>query len=218
MTLTTPMKVILAIVLIGVIALGFWLLDWQKKVNDRQQLDQQIISKQQDYERIKEETRSLTALVQQNEQLQKEYQAVVQGRFRSNVAEAPEAFVPDFITKLETLVAQVSSEKNDDVEVNTISPGGAVTGPDPNKKKDEVPSIVQTTLERFPKRKFQLTMKARYDTVIYFLDKLGNLALDRLVTVDHLQLAPAGDAAKLAHPQLTVTLPLTAYLKTNGGQ
>jgi Tfp pilus assembly protein PilO len=213
------MKVILAIVLIGVIALGFWLLDWQKKINDRQQLDQQIISKQQDYERIKEETRSLTALVQQNEMLNKEYQAVVQGRFKSDKAEAPEAFVPDFIVKLEALVAQVAQEKSDSgLEINAISPGGATTGADPNKqaKKDEVPSIVQTTLERFPKRKFQLTMHARYDTVIYFLDKLGNLALDRLVTLDHITLAPLGE--KDAHPELTVTLPLTAYLKTSGGQ
>jgi len=212
------MKVILAIVLIGVIALGFWLLDWQKKINDRQQLDQQIISKQQDYERIKEETRSLTALVQQNEMLNKEYQAVVQGRFKSDKPEAPEAFVPDFIVKLESLVSQVATEKSDSgLDITAIAPGGATVGADANKqKKDEVPSIVQTTLERFPKRKFQLTMHARYDTVIYFLDKLGNLALDRLVTVDHITLAPAGE--KEAHPELTVTLPLTAYLKTSGGQ
>jgi hypothetical protein len=212
------MKIILAIVLFGVIALGFWLLDWQKKMNDSQQLVQQIESKRQDYERIKEETRSLTTLVQQNEQLTKEYQAVVQGRFKTDKPEQPEAFVPDFITKLEILVAQVASDKADTgLELNALTPSAATTGADPNKKKDEVPSIVQTTLERFPKRKFQLTLHARYDTVIYLLDKLGNLALDRLVTVDHISLAPSGSINDV-HPELAVTLPLTAYLKTSGGQ
>jgi hypothetical protein len=119
---------------------------------------------------------------------------------------------------MENLINQVSTEKADPgMAIGGITPGSAVTGPDSQKKAD-VPSVVQSTLDRFPKRKFQLTFNARYDTVIYLLDKLGNLALDRLVTVDHISLSPSGDTAKVRDVELNVALPLTAYLKTTGGQ
>jgi Tfp pilus assembly protein PilO len=219
MTLTTPMKVILAVVLIGVIALGFYLLDWQKKLADSQKLDTDIIAKSQDFEHIKAETRSLTTLVQENDQLHKEYDALVKGKFQSDKPENPEAFVPDFISQLEQVVAQVGTEKNDSgangFSIITITPSDLDTKKDPNQK-DQVPGIVQQTLDKFPKRKFNLQLKGHYDTLIDFLDKMGTLALNRLVTVDRLSLTPGG--IDPAHPTLTIQIPLTAYLKTTGGQ
>jgi len=215
MTLTTPMKIILAVVLIGVIMLGFFLLDWQKKMADRTTLDQQIVGKQQEYERIRNETRSLTQLVQENDQLQREWNELVRGKFGGGggQAENPDAFVPDFITTIEQVVAQVGTEKGDTgpdgFQIQSITPGGQTTGGN-DKKKEEVPSMVQQLLEKFPKRKFNLSMKGRYDTVIDFLDKMGTLALNRLVTVDHITLSPSTGR------ELSISLPITAYLK--GGQ
>ena len=130
------------------------------------------------------------------------------GASSRGVAEDPSAFVvPDFLTPVGQRPGQPGVHRKGRPggwSIGSITPGGSTTGPDTNKKADaQVPSIVQTTLERFPKRKFQLTFKARYDTVIYLLDKLGNLALDRLVTVDHISLQSRGDdATKNAHPQV----------------
>ncbi|MHB2020699.1 MAG: type IV pilus inner membrane component PilO [Candidatus Xenobia bacterium] len=217
MTLTTPMKIILAVVLIGVIMLGFFLLDWQKKMSDRTTLDQQIVGKQQEYDRIRNETKSLTTLVQENDQLNREYNELVRGKFGGKPGETqenPEAFVPDFITTIETVVDQVGVEKGDTgpdgFQIKSITPGGQVTGKDGGPKKEEVPSLVAQVLERFPKRKFNLQMQGRYDTLIDFLDKMGTLALNRLVTIDHISLSPQKGS------ELSIQLPLTAYLK--GGQ
>src|SRR5437867_3170971 len=110
MTLTTPMKVILAVVLIGVIGLGFYLLDWQKKMSDSKALADSLAGKQQEYDRIRNETKSLTALVQENDSLNREFSDLMRHggqtpqKGASNQDDTID-FVPDFISQIEVVVA-----------------------------------------------------------------------------------------------------------------
>jgi Tfp pilus assembly protein PilO len=56
-------------------------------------------------------------------------------------------------------------------------------------------------------------MTGKYSTVIDFLYQLGAMKLDRLVTINRLSLSPSKSEGN-ASPVLTVSMPITAYMKT----
>jgi len=58
-----------------------------------------------------------------------------------------------------------------------------------------------------------MNMTGKYSTLIDFLYQLGAMKLDRLVTINRISLAPTKSEGN-ASPVLTVTLPITAYMKT----
>jgi hypothetical protein len=57
-----------------------------------------------------------------------------------------------------------------------------------------------------------MTMTAKYPTLVDFLYELGALELDRLVTINQISLSP-GPSEGGGSPVLTVTIPITAYLR-----
>ena len=215
MTLTTPMKVVLAVIIIAIIGLGFWMLDWQTKWQQEAQLKKSRQEKLADKERFEKDLQQVDDLIRKNSELKKQLDSIV---IISMGSEKPEEFVPNYLARVETLVAQVATENNDrSFEIVSLTPGkpqqsGASVKPG---EKGASPAPAAAALAGQTTRQFQMSMKGKYETVIDFLDRLGKLEMERLVTVDKLSLAPAGGTP--AEPILAIALPLTAYMNTGGG-
>jgi len=224
-TLTTPMKVVLAVIIIAIIGLGFWMLDWQAKQQQLTQIDKTLEDKRQEKERMEKDVQKIDELVQVNNKLKDELKALVASGF---TPESDYNFVPNYLEKVEALVARVAAENRDEsFEINSITPGAQQTSAAPGAKKEREASpspaaspapaaaSVPAALQSYPTRTFQMAMRGRYETLIDFLDRLGHLELQRLVTVNKLSLSP-GEAVKTGSPTLTINMPLTAYLRTGG--
>jgi hypothetical protein len=69
------------------------------------------------------------------------------------------------------------------------------------------------TLQGFPTRVFAMDMTGRYSTLVEFLYQLGNLELDRLVTINEISLKPETSKDEPGSPVLSITIPITAYLR-----
>jgi len=70
-------------------------------------------------------------------------------------------------------------------------------------------------LKSFPTRVLNMSMRGKYATLIDFLYQLGALKLERLVTIDKIALSPA-DKSTAGSPTLTITIPITAYMRQGG--
>jgi hypothetical protein len=57
-------------------------------------------------------------------------------------------------------------------------------------------------------------MTSKYSTLIDFLYQLGAMKLDRLVTINRISLSPGKTEGGNASPVLSVSMPITAYMKT----
>lgn len=227
MTLTTPMKIVLAVIIIAVIGLGFWILDWQKKQNTLDGIVKTLVDKEAERDRIEKDVQKIDELVQVNNRLKGDLKVIVESGF---TPEKENTFVPNYLEKVESLVARIGLEDNDSsFEIVSITPGAQVTGTAPagaaaggkdkDAKKDApAPAPAPEALRNYPTRTFQMAMKGRYETLVDFLDRLGRLELQRLVTVNKLALAPAEGLKGTSSPTLSITMPLTAYLRTGGGE
>lgn len=225
MSLTTPMKLILALVIIALIGAGFYVVDWQKKYQEIEQLTQELEKSQQKLEKSKEEIKLLPQLTKEVEDLEKELNSLVASKFTT---EAPELFVANYIAEIERMVVGQQEATGDyDFQIVSITPGAMTsTTPEGGKasKEDTVTEDVGQTpeaLQGFPTRVFQMQMTGRYGTLVDFLYQLGALELDRLVTINKISLQPASGADKASggaeSPVLSVTIPITAYLRQGGG-
>ena len=56
-------------------------------------------------------------------------------------------------------------------------------------------------------------MTGKYSTLVEFLYQLGALELDRLVTINEISLRPKGENEGGGSPTLSITIPITAYLR-----
>ena len=222
MTLTTPMKVVLAVIIIAIIGFLFWMLDWQGKQQTLTQIDKTLEDKHAEKDKMEKDVQKIDELVKVNNDLKKQLKEVVQTGF---TPEREQEFVANYIEKIESLVNRVSVEDNDSsFTINAITPGQQQTQAAPKKeeKKDDKtvasgPSV-PPALQSYPTRTFQMAMKGRYETLIDFFDRLGKLELQRLVTVQRLTLSPTSASGGGRSPVLSITMPLTAYLRTGGGE
>lgn len=200
MTLTGPMKCILALVTVAVIAVGFWMLDWQPRLRQCDDLRVEAVQKQQDYRAICEQLRGLTALIHENETLKARLDGLVRGHLAGR--ETVDRALATMLVRLES----TTTDARTPLTITALTPGAA----------KEAPAAASTpaagVLARFPSRQFNLQMSGRFDAVLGFLDAVSNLALEHLVTVDSLTLTATGDR----NSRLSITLPITAYLKTGG--
>ena len=222
MTLTTPMKVVLAVIIIAIIGLGFWMLDWQGKQQQLAQMDRTIEDKHKQKEEVENNLKQVDELVKRSNDLKRQLEEVVKTGF---TPESEKEFVPNYLSKIEQMVAQVRAQDGDpSFELVTLTPGAQQTtqsGAAPSGKEAAkgssatAPPPVAMALQSYPTRTFQMTMKGRYETIIDFLDRLGRLEMERLVTVNRISLSPQGKEGE--SPVLTITLPLTAYLRQGGG-
>ncbi|MBM3465898.1 MAG: hypothetical protein FJX76_27730 [Armatimonadetes bacterium] len=224
MTLTTPMKVVLAVIITAVIGLGFWVLDWQAKQNKLAGIDKTLEDKKAELDRIENDVKKIDELVKVNNDLKAQLKIIISSGF---VPEKDDAFVPNYIESVEKLVARVAIEDNDpSFDIVSITPGAQTTGSGPppaagkdDKGKDKGGAVAPApeALRNYPTRTFQMSMKGRYETLVDFLDRLGRLELQRLITVNKLSLTPT-ESKDTSSPILSITMPLTAYLRTGGGE
>jgi Tfp pilus assembly protein PilO len=217
MSLTTPMKIIIAFILIGLIGAGFYLLDWQAKFQERDSQKKQLEEANQKLAKIKEDIKMLPELTRQMEEKERELQALVSSKMSQ---EDPQLFVANYIAEIERMVvAQQEATGDYDFDITSIAPGTASTVSAPSGGNSSAPppdagsSNTPEALQGFPTRVFNMQMTARYSTLVDFLYQLGALKLDRLVTINKISLAP-GKVDGGESPVLTVQIPITAYMKT----
>ena len=226
------MKILLAAMVIGIIGLGFWMLDWQQKQQSINQYDTTLTEKTAELDKIKVDVKQIDKLNEENQGLKNELKKVMEAGI---LPENPQEFVANYIMQISTLVEKIQREDNDDSfvlvsltpgnqvnqAVNTGKPAAGASGAPagaPSAAPDKpAAAAVPEALKQYPTRTFQMSMKGRYETLIDFLDRLGRLELQRLVTVNKLSLTPEGEV-KGGSPTLNITMPLTAYLRTGGDQ
>ncbi|MDQ7822109.1 MAG: hypothetical protein RDV48_04875 [Candidatus Eremiobacteraeota bacterium] len=213
MALPTPMKIVLAIFIIILIGLGFWLVDWQKKTAEIKQLETTLNDKKGEYEKNQALVKALPQETERKKQLERELKAVIQEQL---TPETESEFVPSYIADIERLVEQERTRMGDpDFIINNLTPGALTTvGGTAKKEADTGP----TALAGYPTRTFQMQLTGRYATVIDFLRQLGALKLKRLVTINRISLSPSGGSKEGGSPPLNITIPITAYLRQGGGQ
>ncbi|MHC9542957.1 MAG: type 4a pilus biogenesis protein PilO [Vulcanimicrobiota bacterium] len=212
MTLPTPMKIVLAIFIIILIGLGFWLVDWQKKTAEIKQLEQTYTNKQAELDKAQAQVKALPQETQRKKDLERQLKEVISEQL---TPETESDFVPAYIADIERLVDQEKMRMNDpDFQITSLTPG-ALTTVGGAKKEGEASG--PSALAGYPTRTFQMQLTGRYPSVIDFLRQLGALKLKRLVTINRLTLSPNGDVSK-GSPPLSVTMPITAYLRQGGGQ
>jgi Tfp pilus assembly protein PilO len=218
------MKVVLAVIIIAIIGLLFWMLDWQGKQATLVQIDKTLEEKRADKERMENDVKKIDELVKINNDLKQQLKEVVKTGF---TPEKEQEFVANYIETIEALINKVAVEDNDpSFKLNSLTPGQQQTQAAPAAKGGEKGAgdkgggatvAVPPALSNYPTRTFQMAMHGRYETLIDFLDRLGRLELKRLVTVNKISLAPEGKT-NTGSPVLSITLPLTAYLRTGGGE
>jgi Tfp pilus assembly protein PilO len=212
MTLPTPMKIVLAIFIIILIGLGFWLVDWQKKTAEIKQLESTYTGKQAELDKAQAQVKALPQETQRKKDLERQLKEVISEQL---TPETESEFVPSYIADVERLVDQEKVRMNDpDFQITSLTPG-ALTTVGGAKKEGEAAG--PSALAGYPTRTFQMQLTGRYPSVIDFLRQLGALKLKRLVTINRLTLSPSGDITK-GSPPLSVTMPITAYLRQGGGQ
>ena len=206
MGLNTPMKIVLAVVIIFLIGIGFYLLDYQKKIANLKQQEATLQSKKDQYAQDQKRVQRLPELLEKREKLQKELDNLIKKQLPK---ETPAIFVPSFIREIELLVAsERRSLKDPTFKILSLAPGQLIMpGGD---KPGDAPKM--EVLDRFPKQLFNLHLTGKYNTVIHFLHQLASLRLKRLVTINKIQLNPAEHAVYGKDPMLNIIIPMTAYL------
>lgn len=223
MNINTPMKIIVAVIAIVVMGVLFYLFDWQAKQKDIASYDQQLVELSQKLEQHKDMVKELPVLTKRKADLEAELAQVVQNNL---VPEKAEMFVANYISEIEKLTNDERLKTGDaSFDIISITPG-ALTSQAPEKGSNEEAAAAEAdanqeqtpdALKQFPTRMFQMTMKGQYKTLIEFLYELGDLRLERLVTINKLSLAPDGnDKDTLDSPTLTISIPITAYMRQGG--
>jgi Tfp pilus assembly protein PilO len=216
--MTTPMKLIIAILAMLLIGAGFYMFDWSEKWERRKTAEGQLQQKRDELAALEEAIKELPKLQQQVAERQRQMQELV-GGMNEGTGETPDQFVGNYLEEVERLVADQQKNTGDyGFIIKSVSPGqvgtaapqtGAASGgsapPAPAQETPEALSAFQT-------RVFSMSMEGRYATIVDFLYQLGSMKMNRLVTINSVRLARSGEAGG-ASPTLTIEMPITAYLK-----
>jgi len=207
MTVPTPMKIVVAIFVVLLIGMGFWLIDWQKKSAELRSLSINLSQREQEHERCLSLTKALPQETQRKKELARQLREVVQEQLP---AEKQNEIVASYISDIDKLALQQRTRMNDpDFQIISLSPGPLTT----TAAKSEDGDI----LKNYPTRTFQMQFSGRYSSVVDFLRQLGALKLKRLVTIDRITLSPSGDPSH-GPPPLSVGMPITAYIRPGSSE
>lgn len=210
--MTTPMKLIIAIIAILLIGAGFYMFDWSEKWERKKAAEANLQAKQQELDTLKEAIKELPLFQQQVREKQEELQKVISTKVSN---ETPDEFVGNYLREIERLVLDEQKSTGDyTFIIKSISPGNpqqasAPAAGSPSPTAQETPEA----LAAFQTRVFTMSLTGKYSTIVEFLYQLGAMKLDRLVTINSLHLGK-GTGGEGTSPVLTVDLPITAYLKT----
>lgn len=233
MALTAPMKIFIALIVIGLILAGFWFMDYQQKYTEIQQLDANLKQSEEKLASSKAKLQDLPRLTEEMQALERELQSLIASKFTN---EDPELFVANYIADIERLVlAQQQATGDATFSIDSIQPGQMQTTATPDQGANANPNApppaggtppaapaqpddagqAPEALQGFPTRVFSMTMSGRYGTLVDFLYQLGALKLDRLVTINKISLAPA-KGTNGGGDTLNIQIPITAYLRQGG--
>ena len=213
--MNTPMKIAVAVVIIALMGLGFYVVDWSEKKKKIEELQGQYREKEEQKKRLEEDVAKLDEYEKTAEKLEKELLSLVQSKFTQ---EEPELFVANYIAEIERMVVGQQEATGDyEFKITSITPKGEkrtqVEGGEGGGEEEAASAAEESeTLQGFPTRVFDMEMTGRYSTLVDFLYELGALELDRLVTINKISLSP-GNAEGGQSPVLKVTIPITAYLR-----
>jgi Tfp pilus assembly protein PilO len=208
--MTTPMKLIIAIIAILLIGAGFYMFDWSEKWERKKAAEANLAAKKDELNTLKEAIKELPLLQQQVREKQEELQKVISTKVSN---ETPDEFVGNYLREIERLVLDQQKATGDyTFVIKSISPGTAQAAGAPAggaAPAQETPEA----LAAFQTRVFTMSLTGKYATIVEFLYQLGAMKLDRLVTINSLHMNRGAEAGS-SSPTLTLDLPITAYLKT----
>ncbi len=216
--MNTAMKFGGTVVVIVLIVLGFWMLKWSEQKKEIDRLESSKKERQAQLERLERDVAELPKFLEEEKKLEAELNSLVQARFTK---EEPELFVANYIAEIERMVlGQQIATEDYSFKIESISPkgqqmaGGSKASGGVDDGDDDIggPATESETLQGFPTRVFDMKLTGKYSTLIDFLYELGNLELDRLVTINKITLAPQSGEGGIS-PVLNVTIPVTAYLR-----
>jgi len=216
------MKIIIAILFIGLIGAGFYVLDYKAKWDELAAKQKEYTESEAALAKIKEEIKALPELTKQVEEKEAEMKALVNSTGHTGGEEKPDMFVANYISEIERMViSQQESTGDYDFDIVSLQPGQAgtaapQTAPPPGDGKNppaDAGGATPEALQGFPTRVFNMQMTGKYSTLIDFLYQLGAMKLDRLVTINKITLSPSKTEGN-ASPVLTIAMPVTAYMKT----
>jgi Tfp pilus assembly protein PilO len=225
--MNTPMKIAVAGLIIVLMGVGFYVVSWSEKYKEIESLKAQKEERIAQKERLEADVAQLPKFREEAAALEKELLSLVQSKFTK---EEPELFVANYIAEIERLVADQQEVTGDDsFRIKSITPRGeqvtetpvggdegeeSTSSSDKGGKKGGGGSASESqTLQGFPTRVFAMDMTGRYSTLVEFLYQLGNLELDRLVTINEISLKPETSKDEPGSPVLSITIPITAYLR-----
>lgn len=211
--MTTPMKLILAILAMLLIGAGFYMFDWSEKWERRKGAEQALEAKRQELSQLEEAIKELPKLQQQVIEKQQELKKVVD---IGPGSESPDEFVGNYLQEIERLVADRQKETSDyTFSIKSVNPGNVGTASAPQsggQANAPAPTETPEALAAFQTRVFSMSMEGKYATLVDFLYQLGAMKMKRLVTIGSVRLSRAGEAGG-SSPTLTIEMPITAYLK-----
>jgi len=211
--MTTPMKLIIAIIAILLIGAGFYMFDWSEKWERKKAAEANLQAKTEELNQLKEAIKELPLLQQQVREKQEELQKVISTKVSN---ETPDEFVGNYLREIERLVLDEQKSTGDyTFIIKSISPGAAATAGAPGGGGAAAPTQeTPEALAAFQTRVFTMSLSGKYSTFVEFLYQLGAMKLDRLVTINSLHMSKGGEIVPGVSPTLTLDLPITAYLKT----
>lgn len=178
------LKLLLGVVILTLCLLAHYALDYQARYAELRQLDENLVRMQSKLEDYKTRLRRLPELTEEMQALERELTWADGPK-----EEDPELLVSHYLEDVERLV---QAQDNYNFRIQAVVPGDATGG------TEDSPIVG---------RSFSLKMKGEYATLADFLEELADLKLDRLVTIDRIDLSPAEGNV------LNITLPMTAYLR-----
>lgn len=220
--MTTPMKLIIAILLMLLIGAGFYMFDWSEKWDRLKNAQASLQQKQDELKGLEEDIKELPKIQQQVLEKQQELNKVVsQGTGGAGaVDESPDQFVSNYLGEVERLIVQEQKDTGDySLSIKTLSPGNAqataapASGGDKGGAAPAAPAETPEAMQAFQTRTFGMTLDGRYATLVDLMYQLGNMKLNRLVTINSLRMTRSGDASTPG-ATLSIDLPVTAYLRT----
>ena len=209
MSLPAPMKLFIGFIIVILMGVGFYLVQWKPIYDDIAARRVEVAEQENTIADLNRQKQEYPKVLDENNKLKVELQNVIQSQL---TPESESEFVPSYIADIEKLVEQQRSRMGDpDFQVVSLTPETSVKSSGPQ------------ALSGYPTRGFQMSLTGRYTSVIDFLRQLSALKLKRLVTVTRINLSPGsggGSASKdnyYESPTLNITLPITVYLREDKG-
>lgn len=210
--MTTPMKLIIAIIAILLIGAGFYMFDWSEKWERKKAAEAALAGKKEELKQLEIAIQELPKLQQQVREKQEELNKVISSKMSNETADE---FVGNYLREVERLVVEQQKATNDyTFSIKSISPGAAAATSGPGGQAAAAGPEQPEALAAFQTRVFSMSMTGKYSTIVDFLYQLGAMKLDRLVTINSLRLGKGAEDKAGGSPSLTVDMPITAYLKS----